>query len=118
MLGTFQRHFPKRQFPKDIFPSGNFPNVQFPKRQLRKSVLVAALGQQPVLTAALGPLARPRRIARPHFSLRRLRSCRLRNSTFGKFPLGKFILGKTPFGKYLNPTVILQITAVSTESLV
>ena len=43
-------------------PSGNFPNDQFPKPQLPKSVLAAALGPQPVLTATLGPLAHPSRL--------------------------------------------------------
>ena len=58
-----------------IFPSGNFPSVfsqvetsqmcNFFKRQLSKSFLAAALGPQPVLAAALGPLTHPTRSARP-----------------------------------------------------
>ena len=57
--------FAKWQVPKGIFPRVNFPNVQFPKRQLTKSVLAAVLGSQPVLVAALGPLAHPCRSAWP-----------------------------------------------------
>ena len=50
--------YPKWQLPKGIFPNGNCQNVQFLKRQLHKSVLAAALDPpQPVLAAALGPLA-------------------------------------------------------------
>ena len=37
----------------------------FSKWQLPKSVLAAALGPQPMLPAALGPLAHPIRSARP-----------------------------------------------------
>ena len=86
MLGTSQRHFPKRQIPKGIFLSGNFPNVQFPKRQIPKSVLAAVLVLYHVLVAALGPLSHTTRSARPpypplHCSLRRFRGP---NLTLGK----------------------------------
>ena len=67
MLDTLlsQRIFPKWQLPKNIFPSGNFPNVKFPKWQLPKSVLIAALGSQPILASALGLLTYPSCRARP-----------------------------------------------------
>ena len=57
MLDTFPKDFSQVQLPKGIFPSGNFPNVQFPNRQLLKSITAPALGPQPVLAAALAPLA-------------------------------------------------------------
>ena len=65
MLGTFPKVFSEFQLPKDIFPSGNFPNLQFPKQQLTKSVLAVALCPQPILAAALGPLAHPSCSAQP-----------------------------------------------------
>ena len=96
------------------------------KRQLPKSILPAALGLQPVLAAALGPLSHSSRSTRPPFPFQPQRSapypilgaalgppiaaygasedryltfesCRLGNRTFGKLPLGK-----NPLGKYLT----------------
>ena len=73
-----------RYFPNGVFPSGHFPrvfsqvatsqgyfpkwqcpNLHFPKRKLPKSVLAAALGPKPILSATPGPLVHPSRSARP-----------------------------------------------------
>ena len=69
---------------------GTFPNAFSQCSAISQAAisqaLAAALGPQPVLAAALGPLTHPNCSARPHFSVQRLRGP---NLTFGKLLLGK-----------------------------
>ena len=102
-------------FPTGLFQSGNFPRVFSQVATSPSLSLCSAWPIQPVIAAALGPLALPRRNARPHCSLQRLSRSKL---TFGKLPLGKLhiwkvaiwesvtwevALKKMPLGKYLSP---------------
>ena len=95
--------FPSSNFPKGISPSGKFLNVQFPKRQLAKSILTAALGPQPVLAAALGPLAAA--LCPSHCSPRRLKGP---NLPFGKLPLGKLHIQEAATWKIATWEVALR----------
>ena len=98
-------------FPKAYFPSGNFPRVFSQMCNFPSLSQPQHLAPQPVLAAALGPLAHPSRSARPLCSLRRLKRSNITlhiNGTFGKLPLVKLSLRKSPFwkmplGKYLTP---------------
>ena len=86
MLGTSQRHFPKRQ--------------------LLKSVLAAVLSPYIVLAPKLAPLARPNCSARPpHCSLRRLGRPNL--------SFGKLSLFKSPFGQCHWSNTFWENTIVS-----
>ena len=90
------------QFPKVLFPSGNFSRVfsQVATSQMCNfsSSNFSSLSQlqrwfsQPVLTAALGPLAHPSYSARSHCTLRHL--LRPNHLTFGKLPFGKVHIWK------------------------
>ena len=86
-----QRHFPKGDFPSDNFPSGNFLNVQFSKRlyvpKVRPSEAPqAAKGGRALRLEQAGGGASATTITV-------LESCRVRNFTFGKFPLWNIPLG-------------------------
>ena len=72
MSDTFPKDFSQVAISQGCFPKWQLPKSAISQAATSKYVLAAALGPQPVLTAALGPLAHPSRSTHPHCSLRRL----------------------------------------------